>query len=164
MTAFNYTTTQHLEKLKNDDPEAHQKLLADALAIQEAACLDYTDMSPEALSRLLSDFPKRLLAEMEEHGHTLPVHIWCITAFAMPLNQEVETWTVTTQSVATIHGSSAHNTMWDEFKAWLTANLGLAANGQVDTTPPVVYPDSQWALQPWLLVISDITKVPAQKL
>ncbi|KAG8680029.1 hypothetical protein FRC11_003010, partial [Ceratobasidium sp. 423] len=93
MTAFNRATTEFLQNLKDEDPEAYAQLSRDAEAIRNSGDTDYTELEPEVLQRLLSDFPSKLLNELEEHARALPVHIWCIAAFAVPPLKEVSTYT-----------------------------------------------------------------------
>ncbi|KDN34715.1 hypothetical protein RSAG8_12216, partial [Rhizoctonia solani AG-8 WAC10335] len=80
MTAFNRATTEFLNELKEDDPEAYVKLQQDAKEMRGASMLDYTELTPDVLASLLDKFPKRLLSDLEQFGKELPVHIWCVKA------------------------------------------------------------------------------------
>ncbi|KDN34029.1 hypothetical protein RSAG8_12879, partial [Rhizoctonia solani AG-8 WAC10335] len=78
MTAFNRATTEFLNKLKEDDPEAYVKLQQDAKEMCRASMLDYMELKPDVLALLLDKFPKHLLSDLEQFGKELPIHI-CIS-------------------------------------------------------------------------------------
>ncbi|KAG8733603.1 hypothetical protein FRC11_004736 [Ceratobasidium sp. 423] len=113
-----------MEQLMQEDPEVYQKLVDDALVIRGAVSVDYADLLPEVAAWLLGDFPKTLMNELEEHGCALPIHIWCIAAFATSPNQEVKAYIMMTSSVGAIHRTLSHKVMRQEFMKWLTDNLG----------------------------------------
>ncbi|KDN34348.1 hypothetical protein RSAG8_12553, partial [Rhizoctonia solani AG-8 WAC10335] len=143
MSAFNQATTEYLEKLKMEDEAAYDKLFKDAEAIRNAADLDYAEMNTDVLAKLLTEFPSKLLNEMEEHARALPVHIWCIAAFAIPPSKELATYTLVTDGLSEIRKAVAHEAMVDEFKNWIQDNLGSGATGQVQDAPEMIYPDQQ---------------------
>ncbi|KAG8710001.1 hypothetical protein FRC11_004960 [Ceratobasidium sp. 423] len=183
MTAFNKATTQFMEQLKTEDPDAYNKLYQDAAELRGAAAMDYTDMSPDVLKklpafsfhqngimltfmsyRLLSEFPVAFLDEIEHHGRILPVHIWSIVALAVPPAQEVKVYTMSTRSIDKIHDTAANKKMKDEFTKWLKENIGLRAPGEVINATEAVYPDLQGSFRPKLPSIVGLGSTPAQRI
>ncbi|KAG8731581.1 hypothetical protein FRC11_003487 [Ceratobasidium sp. 423] len=90
LAAFNKATMQFMLELKEQDPDRYEKLSIDAEQIQSSGSKDYTELNPEVVTKLLQDFPMELLSELEEHGRTLPIHIWCIATYATPPDQDVK--------------------------------------------------------------------------
>ncbi|KAG8763027.1 hypothetical protein FRC11_006402 [Ceratobasidium sp. 423] len=125
MTAFNKATTQFMEQLKAEDPEQYDKLHQDAAELRAAAGMDYADMSPDVLARLLSEFPQRFMDEVEEHGRNLPVHIWSIVALGVPPSNQIKLYSMSTRSIEKIQDSGTNQMLKEEFSKWLKDNLGL---------------------------------------
>ncbi|CEL53432.1 glycoside hydrolase 15-related protein [Rhizoctonia solani AG-1 IB] len=152
LTAYNHATTQFITELQQEDPEAYEKLFHDAKEMRGHAAMNYADLSPEVVSSLLEKFPARLLSELEQYGNELPVHIWCICAFARPPEQRLELYTVCTPSIDGISGSVFDSLSRKEFLAWIQKNLGASASLQVETATPMVYPAIHRSSRPHLPV------------
>ncbi|KDN41820.1 hypothetical protein RSAG8_07191, partial [Rhizoctonia solani AG-8 WAC10335] len=127
MTAFNKATTLYLAELKEDDPEAYAKLYDDAREIRGASLRDYTDLTPDVLESLLDKFPKRLLSDLEQYGRELPVHIWCIAAFAKPSDHELEAFTLSTPSLDGMNDSAFDKSSRQAFLGWMREHLGMTS-------------------------------------
>ncbi|EUC58207.1 hypothetical protein RSOL_238670 [Rhizoctonia solani AG-3 Rhs1AP] len=159
MSAFNEATTQFLDTLKRDDLPAYEKLQGDAVELRQASEKDYTDLSPDNLAQLLTDFPNKLHDELAYHGKTLPVHIWSIVSFAIPPSQEMKTYTLRGMDT-----SDNHSVMVNSYKDWMRSKMGTAAARQIDTAEPMVYPDIKNHMRPCLPNHGDVESLSTLQL
>ncbi|CCO27941.1 hypothetical protein BN14_01931 [Rhizoctonia solani AG-1 IB] len=164
MAAFNQATTEFMAELEQDDPERYRKLFMDAESIRSAASKDYSELTSEVIAKLLADFPKRFLEQLEAFGRALPVHIWCIVAYATPPDDEVKGYGMFTPSLNQIDGTPTNEKMKTLFMDWLQQTLGHSATGSIEHAEPTVYPDPTRSFRPCLPAVSDVKKVSAHQL
>ncbi|EUC56772.1 hypothetical protein RSOL_196110, partial [Rhizoctonia solani AG-3 Rhs1AP] len=164
MSAFNKATTRFIDTMKQDDPSAYEKLVADAAEIRQASHTDFTDLSPDTLAQLLEEFPDKMNDELERHARELPVHIWSVVSYATPPSQEMKTYTMYTPSLRGMSNSENHSAMISNFKAWMKEHLGTTAALQMDTAEPLVYPDLKNHMRPALPVPLDVESLSTLQL
>ncbi|KAG8720861.1 hypothetical protein FRC08_017742 [Ceratobasidium sp. 394] len=69
-TIWNFATTAVLKQMQEDDPSAVAKIQEKALALREAASLNFAEQDEDVLKRLLDLLPKRMLTTALEWSRT----------------------------------------------------------------------------------------------
>ncbi|KAG9090690.1 hypothetical protein FS749_000353 [Ceratobasidium sp. UAMH 11750] len=69
-TIWNFATTAILKQMQEDDPSAVAKIQEKALALREAASLNFAEQDEDVLKRLLDLLPKRMLTTALEWSRT----------------------------------------------------------------------------------------------
>ncbi|KAG8732895.1 hypothetical protein FRC10_000539 [Ceratobasidium sp. 414] len=80
-TIWNFATTAVLERMREDDPSAVATIEKRALAIREAASLNFAEQDEAVLQRLLDILPKRMLTTVLEWSRTTGASLYFAAIF-----------------------------------------------------------------------------------
>ncbi|KAG8706416.1 hypothetical protein FRC08_001076 [Ceratobasidium sp. 394] len=158
-TIWNHATTHVLKQMNEEDPAAITKIEQRAIAIREAASVNFAEQSEDVLLKLLELLPKRMLTTAVEWSRTTGATLYFAAMFDSK-EHGLQFVDACSPDVEEYRMSKACEGFRHDFSEFVCKHLGVSMSKTPENASPQVYPDRLKDYKPCLPALDSL---PNQK-
>ncbi|KAG9075206.1 hypothetical protein FS749_013146 [Ceratobasidium sp. UAMH 11750] len=160
-TVWNFATTAVLKQMQEDDPSAIARIQEKALALREAASLNFAEQDEDVLKKLLDLLPKRMLTTALEWSRTTGASLYFAAIFD---TKDDGLQFCVLSGLERYRISKACEGFRHDFSEFVCKLLGVSMSKTPENARPQVYPDRAKDYRPCLPVLNSLPHRKAELL
>ncbi|KAG9096702.1 hypothetical protein FS749_007925 [Ceratobasidium sp. UAMH 11750] len=154
-TVWNFATTEVLKQMQEDDPSAVARIQEKALAIREAASVNFAEQNEDVLKKLLDMLPKRMLSTAHEWSRTTGASLY-FAAIYDTKEDGLQFVDACSPDIERYRISKACEGFRHDFSEFVCRLLGVSMTKTLENARPQVYPDRAKDYRPCLPVLNSL--------